>query len=53
MTVGAVVSMTIDLVPPIDAAEPGAGSVRMAALGLVVVVSKMVPPLSVRAPVLV
>ena len=46
MTVGAVVSMTMDLVPPIDPAEPGAGSVRTAALGLVVTVSKMVPPLS-------
>ena len=33
VTVGAVVSMTIDLVPPIDPAEPGAGSVRTAALG--------------------
>ena len=51
VTVGAVVSMTMDLVPPIDPAEPGAASVRTAALGLVVTVSKMVPPLSVRAPV--
>ena len=35
VTVGAVVSMTIDLVPAIEPAEPGVGSVRSAALGLV------------------
>ena len=52
VTEGAVVSMTIDLVPEIEPAVPGAGSVRMAALGLVTV-SKIVPPLRVRAVVLV
>ena len=40
--------MTIDVVPAIEPAEPGAGRVRLAALGLVTV-SKIVPPLRVRA----
>ena len=52
VTVGAVVSMAIDLVPEIEPDEPGAGKVRSAALGLITV-SVIVPPLSVRADVLV
>ncbi len=44
--------MASDLDPPMELAELGAGRVRTAALGLVTR-SKMVPPLRVRAPVLV
>ena len=53
VTVGAVVSMTIDLDPPIEPAAPGAGRVKPAALGLVVTASKIVPPLRLKALVLV
>ena len=52
VTVGAVVSIAIDVVPAIEPAEPGAGRVRLAALGLFTV-SKIVPPLRVRELVLV
>ncbi len=52
VTMGAVVSIAMALLPPIEPALPGAGNVRLAALGLVTV-SKMVPPLSVSAVVLV
>ena len=52
VTVGAVVSMAMDLLPPMEPAAPGAGSVKLAELGLVTV-STIVPPLRVSAVVLV
>ena len=53
VTEGAVVSMTIDLFAPREPAAPGAGRVKTAALGLVVTVSKIVPPFKLSALVLV